>query len=267
MQRGVVLDRVVDVVGGHGGQAQLVGEQVEGAELRGRVGQQLVLQLDEEVAAEDVAKDGGRGARALGVAGEEARPDLAAAAGREGDEVTAVLGQRLEAGQRRLAGVLEVGGADDAAEVGPAGVVAGEEHEVVAAGAPGGGRRHRGGALEVGDAAGVAVGRCGGVRAGRCGGGARGGPLRCFRLTSSVFRPPRAPPRSLRALRRPPSATRPAGGGHAAPAAAGAASEDPAGRAGCAAPGRRGRPSRPTAGSTVSSTPTIGLMPAALQAW
>jgi len=189
VQRGVVLDSVVDVVGGDGGQAQLVGEEVEGAELRGRVGPQLVLELDEEVGAEDVAQDGGRGARPLLVAGEEARPDLATAAGRQGDQVAAVRGERLEAGEGRLARVLEVGDGDDAAEVGPAGVVAGEQDEVVAAGAPGGGRRHRGGALEGRDAAGVRVGRMRVVGAGRCGPwGARGGPLRCFDPASSVLR-------------------------------------------------------------------------------
>ena len=86
------------------------------------------------------------------VAGQRAGADLAAPAGREGDEVARVGGQRLEAGQRRLAGVLEVGGADDAAEVAPAGVVARQQHEMVAAGRLGGRRRHRGGGLEMRDA-------------------------------------------------------------------------------------------------------------------
>jgi len=43
-----------------------------------------------------------------------------------------VLHDRLPAGIRRLAGVLQVGGADDAAEVAPAPVILGEEHEVPA---------------------------------------------------------------------------------------------------------------------------------------
>jgi hypothetical protein len=75
---------------------------------------------DEKVAAEDLAEDGGRGARTFGVAGEEARPDLTAAAGREGDEVVGVLLDGGEAGQRRFAGMLEVRGADDAAMDQPA---------------------------------------------------------------------------------------------------------------------------------------------------
>ncbi len=153
VQGRVGLGDVVHVVGGHGGQAQLVGEQVELAQVAGRVGQQLVLQLDDEVArAEDAAETGGGAAGAGAVAGQRAGADLAAPAGREGDEVARVGGDRLEAGQRRLAGVLEVGGADDAAEVAPAGVVAGQQHEVVAAGRLGGRRRHRGGGLEVRDA-------------------------------------------------------------------------------------------------------------------
>ena len=230
MQAGVGLDRVVDVAGGDGGDAQLVGEEVEGAQRGVRVRQQLVLQLDEVLAAEDAAEDGGRGAGAGLVAGEQPRPDLAAAAAAERDEVAAVLGERGEPGQRRLARVLEVGGADDAAQVAPAGVVPGEEHQVVPAGAggAGGGGRHRGRRLEVGDAA---------VRRER--GRARGA------------RRPRArrapPPRRVGepARRRPPPA-------RARPPSA---------------PGSQTRPPGPTAGSTVSSTPTMGLMPAALHAW
>ena len=155
VEAGVALDRVVDVAGGDGGDAQLVGEEVEGAQRDVGVRQQLVLQLDEVVAAEDALEDGGRGAGAGLVAGEQPRPDLAAAAAAERDEVAAVLGEGGEPGHGRLARVLEVGGADDAAEVAPAGVVAGEEHEVVPAGAggAGGGGRHRGRRLEVGDAA------------------------------------------------------------------------------------------------------------------
>ena len=155
VEAGVALDRVVDVAGGDGGDAQLVGEEVEGAQRDVRVRQQLVLQLDEVLAAEDALEDGGRGAGAGLVAGEQPRPDLAAAAAAERDEVAAVLGEGGEPGHRRLARVLEVGGADDAAEVAPAGVVPGQEHEMVAAGAggAGGGGRHRGRRLEVGDAA------------------------------------------------------------------------------------------------------------------
>ena len=115
-----------------------------------------------------LVEHGGRGAGAGLVAGEQPRPDLAAAAAAERDEVAAVLGERGEPGQRRLAGVLEVGGADDAAEIAPAPVVAGEEHQVVAAGAGGacGGGGHRGRPREVAD---VAVGGegCGCPR--RCG--------------------------------------------------------------------------------------------------
>ncbi len=107
MQRGVVLDRVVHVVAGHGGQAQLVGQQVQGVQRGPRVGQQLVLELDEEAPAEDVAEHGGRGPGAGAVAGEQPRPDLAAAAAAERDEVAAVLCQRGEAGHGRLARVLE----------------------------------------------------------------------------------------------------------------------------------------------------------------
>ena len=132
-----------------------MGEEVEGAQRGAGVRQQFVLQLDEVVAAEDAVEDGGRGAGAGLVAGEQPRPDLAAAAAAERDEVAAVLGEGGEPGHGRLARVLEVGGADDAAEVAPAGVVAGEEHQVVAAGAggAGGGGRHRGRRLEVRDAA------------------------------------------------------------------------------------------------------------------
>ena len=176
MQAGVGLDRVVHVVGGDGGEAQLVSQQVEGAQAGAGVRQQLVLQLDEEVAAEDVAEGGGRGAGAGLVAGQQPRPDLAAAAGAERDQVSAVLGERGETGQRWLAGVLEVGGADDAAQVAPALVVAGEEHEVVAAcaGGVGGGGRYRGRSGEVAD---VAVGGEGGGWPRRC-----GGPRRCGRV-------------------------------------------------------------------------------------
>ena len=175
MQAGVGLDRVVDVAGGDGGEAQLVGEEVEGAQRGAGVRQQLVLQLDEVVAAEDAVEDGGRGAGAGLVAGEQPRPDLAAPAAAERDEVAAVLGEGGEPGHRRLARVLEVGGADDAAEVAPAGVVPGQEHQVVAAGAggAGGGGRHRGRRLEVGDAA---VGGERGGRAGRAGSAGGGSP-------------------------------------------------------------------------------------------
>ena len=172
-------------------------------------------------------EDGGRGAGAGLVAGEQPRPDLAAAAAAERDEVAAVLGEGGEPGQRRLARVLEVGGADDAAEVAPPGVVLGQEHQVVPAGAggAGGGGRHRGRRLEVGDAA-VRRERGGGGRAGR-----------------------RAQPR--------PPGRRPPGGRSPRVRRAGRSS----------APGSQTRPPGPTAGSTVSSTPTMGLMPAALHAW
>ena len=235
VQAGVGLDRVVDVAGGDGGDAQLVGEEVEGAQRDVGVRQQLVLQLDEVLAAEDAVEDGGRGAGAGLVAGEQPRPDLAAPAAAERDEVAAVLGEGGEPGQRRLARVLEVGGADDAAEVAPAGVVLGEEHQVVAAGAggAGGGGRHRGRRLEVGDAA-----------------------VRRERGRGRAARP-----------------SPPAEGSPSAAAAAGRRA--PAGRtvaprtrrAGSSAPGSQTRPPGPTAGSTVSSTPTMGLMPAALHAW
>ena len=117
-------------------------------------------------------EDGGRGARAGLVAGEQPRPDLAAAAAAERDEVAAVLGERGEPGHRRLARMLEVGGADDAAQVAPAGVVPGQEHQVVAAGAggAGGGGRHRSRRFEVGDAA------VGGERRGCAGGAGAAGP-------------------------------------------------------------------------------------------
>ena len=114
-----------------------MGQQVEGAQRGAGVGQQLVLQFDEELAAEDLVEHGGRGASPGLVAGQETRPDLAAAAAAERDEVAAVLGERGEPGDGRLAGVLQMRGADDAAEVAPALVVAGEEHQVVAAGAGG----------------------------------------------------------------------------------------------------------------------------------
>jgi hypothetical protein len=142
----------VHVVGGYGGDAELVSQQVQGAEAGPRVGQQLVLQLDEEAAAEDVAENRGRPGGARLVAGQKARPHLAAAAAAERDEVAAVLGHGSEAGHGRLAGVLQVRGCDDATEVAPALVVAGEQDEMMAAGSgcAAGGRRHRGGALEPG---------------------------------------------------------------------------------------------------------------------
>ncbi|OPZ42933.1 MAG: hypothetical protein BWY94_01993 [Actinobacteria bacterium ADurb.BinA094] len=177
VEPGVGLDRVVDVAGGDGGQAQLVGEEVEGAQRGARVRQQLVLQLDEVVTAEDGTEDGGRRAGAGPVAGEQPRPDLAAPAAAERDEVAAVLGERGEPGQRGLARALEVGGADDAAQVAPPGVVPGEQHQVVAAGAGdvGGGGRHGGRRPEVGDAA-VRTGRGRRGRIGRSPAGRRFGP-------------------------------------------------------------------------------------------
>ncbi len=66
------------------------------------------------------------------VACDEAGADLAAPAGRQGDEVVVVRGQRGEPRQRRLATMLEVSGADDAAELRPARVVARQQHEMVA---------------------------------------------------------------------------------------------------------------------------------------
>ena len=140
-------------------------------------------------------------------------------------------GERLEARQRRLAGVLEVGGADDAAEVGPALVVAGEQDEVVAAGA-------------------------GGVAA-------AGGTVAAARR-GTIFSETSATGREVDTLSS--SAV------HWAASAAGstprsAAATVPGRPSAVLSPGRHGRPSRPTAGSTVSSTPTIGLTPAALQAW
>ena len=49
VQRRVFLREVVHVVGGHGGQAQLVGDEIELADVVVRIWQQLVLQLDEIV--------------------------------------------------------------------------------------------------------------------------------------------------------------------------------------------------------------------------
>jgi hypothetical protein len=168
VQRRVGARDVVDVVGGHSGQAQLVGEEVELAQELVGIGQQLVLELDVEVLrAEGVGEACGGFAGSFAVALQEEGGDLAAAAGREGYEVIGVLGDGGEAGDRRLAGVLEVRGADDAAEVGPAGGVLGEEDEVEAAGGLGGqgGGGDGGGGLEVVDGV-VAVvvadrGRCG----------------------------------------------------------------------------------------------------------
>jgi hypothetical protein len=98
-----------------------------------------VLELDVEVVrGEGRGEDGGGPAGAGAIALEEEGGDLAAAAGREGDEVVGVLLDGGEAGERLFAGMLEVGGADDAAEVGPAGGIPGEEDQVEAAGGLGG---------------------------------------------------------------------------------------------------------------------------------
>ncbi len=133
VQRRVGRGQVVDVVGGDGGQTELARQEVELLHVAGGVGQLLVDELDEEVAAAEelgVALRGEAGARH--VAGGQASAHLAASAGRQGDEVVVVGGERRYAGERRFAAVFEVGGAHDAAELRPALVVAGQQDEVIA---------------------------------------------------------------------------------------------------------------------------------------
>ncbi len=118
MQRRVGGGRVVDVVGGDRGQAQLAGQQVELLHVAGGVGELFVDQLDVEVVAAEEPRPGGRGR--LGarlVARRKARADLAAPAARQGDQVVVVGGDRGGTRLRRLAAVFEVGGADDTAEL------------------------------------------------------------------------------------------------------------------------------------------------------
>ena len=146
----------MDVVGGDGGQAELARQEVELLHVAGGVGQLLVDELDEEVAAAEelgVALRGAAGARH--VAGGQEGAHLAAPAGRQGDEVVVVCGECGYAGERRFAAVFEVGGAHDAAELRPALVVAGQQDEVIAgrgelAARRGGGEVGRGDAWDTG---------------------------------------------------------------------------------------------------------------------
>ena len=207
VQRRVDLGDVVDVVGGYGGESELVGQQVELAQQLVGVGQKLVLELDVEVVrSEGRGEDGGGTAGAGAIALEEEGGDLAAAAGREGDEVVGVLLDGGEAGERLFAGMLEVGGADDAAEVGPAGGVLGEEDQVEAAGGLGGKRGGGDGGcgLEVLDGVdGVGVGLSvigrGPRRGGRGGGLERAASPPSGRVFVAAFRASLDPRPALRA--------------------------------------------------------------------
>ncbi len=194
MQRRVGRAQVVDVVGGDGGQAQLAGQEVELLHVAGGARQLFVDELDEEVVAAEeprVALRGQPGARF--VAGAKKGAHLAASAGRQGDEVVVVGGQCGDAGQRRLAAMLEVGGADDAAELRPALVVAGQQGEVIAGCGELAARRGRG-EVRGGDARddGLGWGR------GRAGCGGLGGRARASRPR---VRHPRLAPRVALTLR------------------------------------------------------------------
>jgi hypothetical protein len=128
----VVLGRQeVRVVRGDDGQPELIGEREDlCVELRLT---RRVVRLDLEVVAavEEVRVPLGRGARALGVAGDEVAGDLAGHARRRDDDPLVVAGQDLAVDARAVVEALRVADRGELDEVLVADAVTGEQHQMV----------------------------------------------------------------------------------------------------------------------------------------
>ena len=128
----VVLVRVVAVVGGEERGADLLGDLDQ---LRVRVAlglQTVVLQFDEQVvAAEDVLQPGGLGERTLVVAVEQRLQHVAAEAAGGGDQPVGVLLEQLPVHPGLVVVALHEGEAGQLDQVLVAGLVLGQQREVV----------------------------------------------------------------------------------------------------------------------------------------
>ena len=128
---GVLVAQVVHVVGGHGAQAGLFGEQRELGEQLALLGQAGVLQLDVDVLrAEQVGQAPHLGEGGLVVAVLEEHGGAPAHAAGERDEALAVLGEQLPVGARLVVVALQVGARGELDQVLVAGLVAGQQGEV-----------------------------------------------------------------------------------------------------------------------------------------
>src|SRR5690606_36408221 len=127
---GVLLAHVVAVVGGHHADAVALRELLEHAVEAALLLEAVVLQLDEEVVAED-AQVAVEDALALLLAEvEDGAGDLRAQAARQGDDALVVLLEQLQVDARLHVEALEVGAAGELAEVLVALEVLGQQGEV-----------------------------------------------------------------------------------------------------------------------------------------
>jgi len=137
-QEAVVHERVVargevDVVGDDGAEPDLLGEPGEHGHRARLVVDAVVLELDEHVlVAEQLLEELEHGLGLVVAFGEHERGDLALEARREADEAVVVLGQALLVDPRPVVKALEVADRGELEQVAVAGVVLGEQHEVVA---------------------------------------------------------------------------------------------------------------------------------------
>ena len=128
---GVLVAQVVDVVGGHGLEAGLLGEPRQLGQQLALLGQAGVLQLDVHVlGAEELgeASDLGQRRRVVAVAQQHGR--LAAHAPGERDEALVVAAQQLPVGARLVVVALDVGRGGELDQVPVAGLVARQQGEV-----------------------------------------------------------------------------------------------------------------------------------------
>ena len=131
MRVGVLVAQVVDVVGGHGLEAGLLGELRELRQQLALLGQAGVLQLDVDVlGAEQLGEPGDLGQRGGVVAVAQQHRRLAAHAARERDEALVVLAEQLPVGARLVVVALEVRRRGELDEVLVAGLVARQQREV-----------------------------------------------------------------------------------------------------------------------------------------
>ena len=128
----VLGPRVVEVVRRDHRHADLVRELDLVAQDRALIGEAVVLQLDEvPVGAEDVAVGRGRRARAIPLPRDELHPDLGGQAPGQAQQALGVLGQQLLVHPGAVIEALEVGLGDELEEVAVAGLVLGEQGQVV----------------------------------------------------------------------------------------------------------------------------------------
>ena len=129
---GVLVVEVVGVVGGHEGNPQAGRELLlEGDDLVLPL-EALVLDLQEEVVAKDVAELASHLLGPIGAVLQQAGLHLAAQAGREGDEALAVLAQEVLVHPGLVVEALGEARRDEAGQVGEAHGILGQQHQVVA---------------------------------------------------------------------------------------------------------------------------------------